>query len=533
VLLLCLLLPALPARVIDVAVQPASGESVLTAGAPALGIGPSSLARRSPPWPAVIAGLLALGIAVRAALLMIGLASLRRLRARGEEALLDERVRELCWNLAPDGEIRWHDDIQQPVTFGVRHPIILLPARVREMSIDLQRAVVCHELVHIARRDWDWVIAEELVRAAFWFHPAVWWALNQLQLAREETVDALSAPIVGRRRYVEALLAFAYQPSLSFTPPFVRRTQLAARITELAQEADMSRVRIWFAAAALAVIVFGSTWGIVSALPLRTMVRSHVDKSSGASSSEAFVANVSTPPISSLDQQLPPPPPPPPPPDDFNRIIRRVNPLYPAEASGRGIEAAVTVRLTIAQTGDVVDVKTVKWRLAFEKDIEDPNYWASKPQEPFVVAAEDAARQWKFSPTDQQVSVSVLFTFRERRDGAPVPATAMAAARILDGGAPAPTVVRVGGGIKAPQKVRDVQPMYPDDARAAHVAGVVVLEARIATDGAIADAKILRSIPMLDEAALQAVKQWRYTPTLLNGDPVEVLMTVTVNFPGQ
>jgi len=62
------------------------------------------------------------------------------------------------------------------------------------------------------------------------------------------------------------------------------------------------------------------------------------------------------------------------------------------------------------------------------------------------------------------------------------------------------------------------------------VQGVVILEAVIDTNGDVADARILRSIPMLDQAAVDAVRQWRFTPTLLNGVPVQVIMTVTVNF---
>jgi TonB family protein len=90
--------------------------------------------------------------------------------------------------------------------------------------------------------------------------------------------------------------------------------------------------------------------------------------------------------------------------------------------------------------------------------------------------------------------------------------------------------VRVGGDIKEPTKLRDVRPVYPAEAQAARVQGVVIIEAVIDTNGNVADAKVLRSVPMLDEAAVGAVKQWRFTPTLLNGAPVPVIMTVTVNF---
>jgi protein TonB len=75
-----------------------------------------------------------------------------------------------------------------------------------------------------------------------------------------------------------------------------------------------------------------------------------------------------------------------------------------------------------------------------------------------------------------------------------------------------------------------VNPTYPPDALASRVQGVVIIEARIEGDGTVSQARVLRSIPMLDEAAVDAVRQWIFTPTLMNGAPVPVVMTVTVNF---
>jgi protein TonB len=97
---------------------------------------------------------------------------------------------------------------------------------------------------------------------------------------------------------------------------------------------------------------------------------------------------------------------------------------------------------------------------------------------------------------------------------------------------PAPVVapVRVGGNVKAPQKIKDVKPVYPPIAQSARVQGVVIIEATIGVNGTVDEARVLRSIPLLDAAALEAVKQWQFTPTLLNGVPVPVIMTVTVNF---
>jgi protein TonB len=88
----------------------------------------------------------------------------------------------------------------------------------------------------------------------------------------------------------------------------------------------------------------------------------------------------------------------------------------------------------------------------------------------------------------------------------------------------------VGGNIKQPSKTKDVKPIYPPIAQSARVQGVVIIEATIGPDGHVQDAKVLRSIPLLDAAALEAVKQWVFTPTTLNGQAVPVIMTVTVNF---
>ena len=90
--------------------------------------------------------------------------------------------------------------------------------------------------------------------------------------------------------------------------------------------------------------------------------------------------------------------------------------------------------------------------------------------------------------------------------------------------------VRPGGRIMPPKKIKDVPPVYPALAQSARVSGEVTIETTIGPDGKVMDAKVVRSIPLLDQAALDAVQQWEYLPTMLNGEPVPVLMTVTVNF---
>ena len=101
---------------------------------------------------------------------------------------------------------------------------------------------------------------------------------------------------------------------------------------------------------------------------------------------------------------------------------------------------------------------------------------------------------------------------------------------IGDGDGGGPERVRVSSLVRAPVKLRHVVPVYPELAQRAGVAGVVILECVIDQKGRIAGARVLKGHSLLDDAALDAVRQWAYTPTLLNGVPVEVVMTVTVRF---
>jgi protein TonB len=94
----------------------------------------------------------------------------------------------------------------------------------------------------------------------------------------------------------------------------------------------------------------------------------------------------------------------------------------------------------------------------------------------------------------------------------------------------APRVVRVGGDVKPPAKIKHVDPLYPPLARLANLEGTVILECVINPLGQVVDIKVLRGWPMLDGAAVEAVRQWRFTPTLMNGIPVSAVMSVTVRF---
>ncbi len=94
----------------------------------------------------------------------------------------------------------------------------------------------------------------------------------------------------------------------------------------------------------------------------------------------------------------------------------------------------------------------------------------------------------------------------------------------------ATTAVRVGGAIRNPTKTKNVPPVYPEVAKSARIGGTVHVEATIGPDGKVADAKVVKSVPLLDQAALDAVTQWEYAPTRIKDVAVPVIITVAINF---
>ena len=123
------------------------------------------------------------------------------------------------------------------------------------------------------------------------------------------------------------------------------------------------------------------------------------------------------------------------------------------------------------------------------------------------------------------VEMNLVITVPGIQPAAPIAAAAIAAAK-----APVAGRITVGGGVQGAMIVRKVPPVYPDLAKRAGVAGVVQLSAVIAKDGTVQQLNVLSGPPLLIQAALDAVKQWVYQPTMVGGSPVEVETTIDINF---
>ncbi len=505
------------------------------------------------PWAAIAGGVIAGGIVLRLLWLGVGLLRLSRLTRRLPDAETSDEVDALQAQLGTRARVHFAPGLAQPVTFGVAPAIVLLPAALREASPEQRTAVLCHELLHVQRKDWPWVLVEEAVLTLLWFHPAVWWLVGELQLAREQVVDRLTVAATGARRaYMDALLSAADAPS---APPllagFLRRRHLARRLVALAEEVVMSRARLAVGGVLVLGVLLGSGAAAVSAWPLAV-----VQTPGGQEPSMALQTKPDVP------GQL--------------RVLARAAIDVPGGLSQELTGVTILLDVVVDAQGEVTSVRPVSFgmrndatKLSFAvtnlgaldgllrgKTFYSPGPAGGSPGgvsldaaavvrdvELMLKSASSALTQWRFaSPAAAPAIVRLPAVFDlsggQATAGRPQPLSGFTG--VAD--SPVSTFVarptrptedgtlRVGGQIQPPQAVFRVNPGYPQEARDARVQGVVIIEVKIAADGSVAEAWVLRSIPLLDQAALDAVRQWRYTPTLLNGAPVPVIVTVTVNF---
>jgi TonB family protein len=379
-----------------------------------------------------------------------------------------------------------------PRTFGFLRPTIALPAGFDALVPAFQRAVICHELLHVRRRDIAVAFCEELAVAALWFHPWVWMLRARIRVAREQVVDARVVTMLGNRDdYVRCLVDLSGH---DLAPHFsqagagmLRPRELRARVDAIFQEVHMSRMRFAVAAFAFVAVTVATGLIAIAAMPLRSQS-----------------------PTS---------------PDAPRRQINRVYPEYPHDSLERGIKGVVIVDITVNAAGEVTSAAVV-----------------GGPQE-LHASALKAAYGIKYTKGSSSTAMQITFEYVLTgttwgvKVGEALPNMGLRPIPRNAGAAPGPPAnpdatgaYRIGGGLMPPKKTKDARPQYPAIAQQARVQGVVILEVRIDEHGNVSDAKVLRSIPMLDQAAIEAVKQWQYTPTLLNGVAVPILMTVTVNF---
>ena len=566
--------------------------------------GPSILRRLSaslPPWRTMVVVALALGAGLRLLWLSAGLVYLRRLRSRGvlapanptdPESALEGPTRPV--------DVRYVDGIGQPITFGLRHPVVLLPSSIRALPESVQRAALVHELWHVRRRDWLRLVGEEGLRALLWFEPAIWWLISRVQSSREEVVDELTLRVIkSRRHYLEALLAFADRPALFPAAPFARRQHLYQRMLLVSREAVMSSRRTVVSCAGMAVAVVVAGWYGVAAFPLQaapqatsaqaqqppprdprpgaprpaTARETELQKAIQSGSADAAVYGD----VARLQEQRGAI-------TDAEATLIALRQLQPNDAMSYAALAGLYQR-----TGQF-DLALTTVEQAAALNPADPNgyqilatfYWdkASKDQTltpaakaSYIqrgIAATDRAlalqpdfvdslvykniflrmeAQLESDPGKRQALLTEADALRTRAlslrpvqqravptgAGAPPPPPPpppplsqddWAAKFMVDGKTP----VRLGAAVAPPRGRTDVKAAYPEVAMNAGVQGEVVVDAVIDTAGNVTSTRVVKSIPLLDQAALDAIKQWKFVPAMLNGAPTPVVVTMTVNF---
>ena len=497
VLVLCLALPWLqtPAPSATPAV---SSHAVVSVGL-AANVDASPIPAPQVDWTFWMTVLIAAAIVLRATWMAVGYARLRQLRHAGAPAPPGD-YEHLQATLRTAADVRYVSSVKQPVTFGVFRPVVLLPEALRERPATMRHAVIAHELVHVHRRDWAWLLVEEIVRTAICFHPAIWWLVSRVQLAREEVVDRTVVALTGRRReYVEALLAFADEVPLAPAPAFARRRHLFRRIVLLSTEEAMSARRILVSAVVLLVVVGAASWSSVAAFPLRTIAGSMY------ASPQWTIALLERGPgpversakPTGADNPIP-------------KRIHHEDPVYPSNVEGDFTSVIVTLRTIVNEAGQVAELRLGGFSFrrggisgaidggpnagqqfaqlannAQFRDAGGPVVTAASMRssfEAFIESAADAVQRWQYEPPrDGPIAFNTVVRFTS---GQPLTARTVEVATRND------VVLRVGGAIKAPTKLRDARPVYPQEAQDAGIQGVVIAEVTIGADGSVVDARV-------------------------------------------
>jgi len=465
----------------------------------------------------VVGILLLVGIGARLAWLGAGLLRLRWMREVSAEPA--GSFADLQQAIGATADIRWSHAVRHPVTFGLIRPVVLLPVALRAADESAQRAVAAHELHHVRRHDWLSVIVEEIVRSIFWFHQAMWWLVSRVQLARETVVDELSILTTNERRaYLDTLLAFADNPGLASTPAFSARHQLFYRVMLLSKEENMSPLRIAAGSCVLIAALGVGSWGVVRAFPLASVV---------------VVPQVAVHANEVRDAAI-------------HQAVLRWNKAQQDTSLSR------EQRLRLLQMG----LLELDHALNIDPENRDALIWKNVMlRAAAALTNRDEARALMLHEADEMRDKATALEAQAAQPPAtrptpgqlpPPPPPPPPPARQMQAPPPPPPAgdmpesfirtierlhpIRIGDSVDPPKKLKDVRPIYPRNAMDAKVQGTVELEVIVDRDGAVADARVITGVPELNDATLDAVKQWAFTPTNLNGEPTAVIIRCTMTF---
>jgi TonB family protein len=435
--------------------------------------------------------------------------------------------------------------ITSPVTFGVLRPVVLLPLQFPELEPHLREAILSHELLHVRRRDWLFLMAEEVVRAVFWFHAAIWWLLSEIGLAREEEVDRqVVAETCLRDEYVDALLAIAearFQVDLAPASLFLRKRHLKQRVISILKEVQMSKTRLFSTMAAALGILAAAGWIVTAALPL---------------SAEPDV--VADSPGVAIDI-------------GGAALLHRSPVVYPEPAREQGVQGTVVLQAAVDARGNVTDAQV----LSGPEELRNASlqsvlhrHFATDPgartrqvsitfQPGYAQRPRPDAASKSPAPTTSNIvtieAINVLGMSQEGRadllsrlpihEGDSFDTAGLAGVKQIvkefdshlvviygaTAGKAALTIgtvdalplssprLRVGGNMQSTRLISKPVPRYPVEAKQARIQGVVKLYAVIAKDGTVQNLNVISGEPVLAAAAIDAVSSGFISPRCSTG----------------
>jgi TonB family protein len=415
-------------------------------------------------------------------------------------------------------------------TWGFLKPCILLPRGAEKWPEDRLRVILTQEVAHIERRDWPVQMAAELARAVYWFNPLFWFLCRRLRTESEHACDdvvlnsGINAP-----EYAGHLLDLAralrnsgrtWSPVLAMArPPHLERRFVAMLNPSLNRRPASRRAALFACGTAL-----------LAAVPLAT-VRAGEQAASTVTSTQIAPVSIVASAVTPVPKAVAKTP--------ARKTAPRPAPVQGladgsvsgtvTDATGAvipGARAAIlsrtvgqaTVTETELQTLTTSEVGKYEFRGLtpgpYVLRVELPGFTVHRSGSLRVVSGQDLVENATLSVgrIDQTVEVSAAGQPRSRSVSGP-------------------QRIRVGGVVTAARLISQVKPIYPESAKDAGIEGVVRLQALIGTDGTLVGVSAMPSKdPDLTTAAVEAVKQWRYSPALLNNEPIPVLTTIDVAF---
>jgi TonB family protein len=373
--------------------------------------------------------------------------------------------------------------LAMPFTWGIFRPLVILPVSAQEWPETRRRVVLLHEFAHIARCDWLLQMCAELVRSFYWFHPLAWMAARNMRQESERACDdAVLNSGVNAAEYARQLLDLArtvenaelsWSTGFAVARPSTLERRFAAMLNPSIRRRGLSpRARLLAALAALCLLLMLATLQ----LPAQNL-------------SGKFTGTIY---------------------DPSRAAVPNATVIMSNEKSG-----------TIEMTASDADGNFKFAALAageYEMKVLKPGFQEYKAPQVVLAPGRESSHSLTLNVGTITEEVDVV---------------AEGTAKALPAGtARNPARIRLGGDIQAARLLNKVQPLYPAAARAAGIQGTVILHAVIGMDGKPLSLRIMniQADPELARAAVEAVSQWRYQPTLLNRQPIEVDTTINVNF---